>query len=147
MESTATSNFDPPNFRTLLPLPVLLEGFRSILVSLYAPSAFYDRAYRSLLHWKARRPQKPPEISLLPKLGIIVRSIVYQGILSSYRKAYWKFLVRLLARWSFNPPKFSLGFAILLSGHHFIPYARNLTVQLESELDTLRVEEAITAIS
>ena len=147
MESTATSNFDPPNFRTLLPLPVLLEGFRSILVSLYAPSAFYDRAYRSLLHWKARRPQKPPEIPLLPKLAIIVRSIVYQGILSSYRKAYWKFLVRLLARWSFNPPKFSLGFAILLSGHHFIPYARNLTVQLESELDTLRVEEAITAIS
>ena len=147
MESTATSNFDPPNFRTLLPLPVLLEGYREILLSVYAPSAFYDRCYRSLLQWKSRKPQKPPEIPLWPMVGIIVRSIVHQGILSSYRKAYWKFLVRLLARWSFNPPKFSLGFAILLSGHHFIPYARNLTVQLESELDTLRVEEAITAIS
>jgi len=147
MESTATSNFDPPNFRTLLPLPILLEGYREILLSVYAPSAFYDRCYRSLLQWKSRKPQKPPEIPLWPMVGIIVRSIVHQGILSSYRKAYWKFLVRLLARWSFNPPKFSLGFAILLSGHHFIPYARNLTVQLESELDTLRVEEAITAIS
>ena len=146
MESTATSNFDPPNFRTLLPLPVLLEGFRKILVSLYAPSAFYNRAYRSLVHWKARKPQKPPEIPLLPKLGIIVRSTIHQGILSSYRKAYWKFLLRLLARWSLNPRKFSLGFAMLLSGHHFIRYARKVVVQLESELDRVRIEKATTEI-
>lgn len=144
MESTATSNFDPPNFRTLLPLPVLLEGYRGILVSLYAPSAFYDRCYRSLLQWKARKSQKPPEIPLLPMLGIVFRSIVHQGILSSYRKAYWKFLLRLVARWSLNPPKFSLGFAILLSGHHFIRYARNLVVQLEAELDKSRIQRGST---
>jgi radical SAM superfamily enzyme YgiQ (UPF0313 family) len=147
MDSTATSNFDPPNFRTLLPLPVLLEGFCRILVSLYAPSAFYNRAYRSLLRWKARKAQKPPEIPLLSKVGIIARSVVHQGILSSYRKAYWKFLVQLVMRWASNPPKFSLGFGILLSGHHFIPYARRLVLQLESELDRLRIEKATTAIS
>ena len=140
MESTATSNFDPPNFRTLLPLSVLLEGYRGILVSLYGASAFYDRCYRSLLQWNSRKPQKPPEIPLLPTLGIVVRSIVHQGILSSYRKAYWKFLLRLAARWSLSPPKFSLGFAMLLSGHHFIRYARNVVVQLESELDKSRVQ-------
>jgi radical SAM superfamily enzyme YgiQ (UPF0313 family) len=138
MESAATSNFDPPNFKTLLPLPVLLEGFRDILVSLYAPSAFYDRCYRSLLQWKARKPQKPPEIPFWPMLGIFVRSIIHQGILSSYRKAYWKFLLRLVARWLLNPAKFGLGFLMLLSGHHFIHYARNLVVQLESELERLR---------
>jgi len=77
-------------------------------------------------------------------LGIVVRSIVYQGILSSYRRAYWKFLLRLVARWSLNPPKFSLGFAILLSGHHFIRYARNLVVQLESELDRSRIHQGST---
>jgi len=78
-------------------------------------------------------------------LGIMIRSIVHQGILSSYRKAYWKFLVRLVVHWSLNPPKFSLGFAILLSGHHFICYARTLVAQLESELDKLRIEKAIKA--
>jgi radical SAM superfamily enzyme YgiQ (UPF0313 family) len=136
-ESTSTSNFDPPNFRTLLPLPVLLEGFREILVSLYAPSAFYDRCYRSLLQWKARKPQKAPVIPLWPMLGIFARSIIHQGVLSSYRKAYWKFLLQLVARWLLNPAKFSLGFGMLLSGHHFIRYARNLVIQLESELDRL----------
>ena len=142
MESTATSNFDPPNFRTVLPLPFLLEGFGKTLAALYAPSAFYNRGYRSLAYWKTRKPQKPPEIPLLVTLGITIRSIVHQGILSSYRKAYWKFLVRLVARWSLNPAKLSLGFAILLSGHHFIPYARTLVAQLEAELGKLRAEEA-----
>jgi radical SAM superfamily enzyme YgiQ (UPF0313 family) len=135
MESTATSNFDPPNFKTILPLPILLEGYRHILTSLYSPAAFYDRCYRSLMQWNARKRQKPPRIPLLVALGIILRSIAHQGILSSYRTAYWKFLLRIVGRWSRNPPKLSLGFAILLSGHHFIPYVRNLAVQLEAELD------------
>ena len=134
MDSMATSNFDPPNFRTLIPLPVLLEGYREILGSLYAPSAFYERCYRSLLQWKARKPQKAPGIPLWPLLGIVFRSIVHQGILSSYRKAYWKFLLRLVARWSLNPAKFSMGFAILLSGHHFIRYSKSVVAELESQL-------------
>ena len=140
MESTATSNFDPPNFRTLLPLPVLLEGYRRMIVSLYAPGAFYRRCYRSLLQWKARKPQKPPEIPLLTALGIVFRSIVHQGVFSSYRRAYWSFLLRLVARWAFNPCRLSMGFAMLLSGHHFIHYAGKLAVQLDAELYKSRIQ-------
>jgi radical SAM superfamily enzyme YgiQ (UPF0313 family) len=144
-EDAATTNFDPPNFRTLLPLSVLVQGFREMLVALYSPSAFYERAYRSLLQWKPRKPQRPSDYPFSSMLGIIVRSMVRQGIFSSYRKAYWKFLFQLLARWSLSPPKFSLGFTALLSGHHFIRYARNLAVQLESELGELGIEKATTA--
>ncbi len=141
MDTTATSNFDPPNFKTLLPLPVLLKGFRETLSSLYAPSAFYDRCYRSLLQWKAREPQRAPAIPLWPMLGILVRSIVHQGLFSNYRGAYWKFLFRLLMHWLFVPRKLSLGFAMLLSGHHFIPYARRVEEQLEIELDKCRAQQ------
>jgi radical SAM superfamily enzyme YgiQ (UPF0313 family) len=141
MDTTATSNFDPPNFKTALPLPVLLKGFHEVLSSLYAPSAFYDRCYRSLLQWKAREPQKAPEIPLRPMLGVFVRSVVRQGLLSNYRGAYWKFLLRLLGRWLLNPRKLSLGFAMLLSGHHFIPYARRVEGQLEIELDRCEIEQ------
>jgi len=51
-------------------------------------------------------------------------------------------LLRLLGRWSFNPPKLSLGFTILLSGHHFISYARNVVAQLESELAKPGIDKA-----
>jgi len=141
MDTTATSNFDPPNFKTLLPLPVLLKGYREVLSSLYSPSAFYDRCYRSLLQWKDRKPQKAPKIPLGPMLGIFIRSIVRQGLLSDYRGAYWKFLLRLLGRWLLNPRKLSLGFAMLLSGHHFIPYARLVEGQLEIGLDRCTIEQ------
>ena len=140
MDSTATSNFDPPNFKTRLPLPLLLQGLREILVSLYNASGFYERCYRSLLYWQPRKPQKPPEIPLRILIRIFVRSILQQGVLSSYRRPYWKFLFRLLSRWLLDPPKFSLGFAMLLSGHHFIPYAKSVTDQLESELGKCRIE-------
>ena len=39
-EGSALSNFDSPNFRTLLPLPVLLQGLRETLASLYTPLHF-----------------------------------------------------------------------------------------------------------
>jgi radical SAM superfamily enzyme YgiQ (UPF0313 family) len=145
----ATSNFDPPNFKTILPLPVLLRGFRETLVSLYSPAAFYNRAYRSLLYWKVAKQQKATQYpfhykearNLIPMVRTVIRSVFHQGICSSYRKAYWTFLVRLLGRWPFNPPKLSLGFTILLSGHHFISYARNVAAQLESELGKRRIDQ------
>ena len=132
--SAETTNFEPPNFRTVLPLPVLLEGVRKTLLSIYSPSSFYERAFRSLLQWKISEHQKPPEYSPAYRLGVILRSFWHQGIRSSYRKAYWKFVWRLLSRWSFCPQKFWMGFAILLSGHHFVQYAREVAAQLEREL-------------
>jgi radical SAM superfamily enzyme YgiQ (UPF0313 family) len=145
MESTATSNFDPPNFKTRLPLPVLLQGLREVLASLYDASGFYERCYRSLLYWKPRKPQKPPEIPFRIVMRVFVRSLVKQGVLSSYRKPYWKFLFRLVSHWLFDPPRFSLGFAMLLSGHHFIPYAKSVTDQLELELGKCRIEQESVA--
>ncbi len=132
-ERTGTSNFDPPNFRTLLPLPTLLQGLRETLISLYSPSAFYNRAYRSLLQWETREQQKATPYPFLLTPGILVRSIFRQGILSSYRRAYWKFLLQILTRWSRKPPKLVMGMTILLSGHHFIKYAQDVAAELEAE--------------
>ena len=147
----ATSNFSPPNFKTILPLPVLLKGFRETLNSLYSPAAFYDRAYRSLALWKIASQQKASfpyneRHGRLGIVGIMIRSIFHQGIRSSYRKAYWKFFIRLLGRWFFNPLKLSMGFLILISGHHFIRYARTVVAQLESELIKLQVDKPATDV-
>jgi radical SAM superfamily enzyme YgiQ (UPF0313 family) len=147
MDSTATSNFDPPNFRTLLPLPVLMKGYSGLLRSLYEASTFYDRCYRSLLQWQPRPSQKPPEIPVWPKIEILLRSMVHQGLFSSYRKAYWKFLFRLQARWLFDPAKTSMGFAMLLSGHHFIRYATTVAAQVEGELNRLVIEKQTAELS
>ena len=136
-QSDATSNFDTPNFRTLLPFPVLLRGFRETLVALYSPSAFYNRAYRSLEQWEIREQQKATDYPFRATLGILACSIFRQGILSSYRKAYWKFLLQILTRWSNKPPKLSMGITILLSGHHFIRYASDVAASIDRESQRL----------
>src|SRR5215469_11007927 len=140
-------NFKSPNFRTLIPLPKLLNGGRSILQAIYQPSAYYDRCLRSLEDWGASEHQKPA----LPRRGVmvraLVRSIIHQGILSDYRVAYWKFLFRLLRRWRRDPLKASLGFTLLISGHHFINYARTVTAEMEHEIRNLTDEEAAPGLN
>jgi len=140
-ENTTGNNFDRPNFRTLLPLPVLLQGLRQTLLSLYSPSAFYNRAYRSLVQWETREEQKATSYPFSLLLGILVRSFFHQGLLSSYRRQYWKFLLQILTRWSRNPPKLSMGITILLSGHHFIKYAQDVAAELEAECRKLSAEQ------
>ena len=142
LDTTATSNFDSPNFKTILPLPILIKGLKETLSSLYNAPAFYERCYRSLLKWKARSPQRAPEFRLRSMLEILVRSITRQGLFSNYRNAYWKFLLRLIARWALDRRKLSLGFAMLLSGHHFIPYSKHVERRLEVELEKCRIEQA-----
>jgi len=136
-EGSALSNFDAPNFRTLLPLPTLLEGFRENLVSLYSASAYYNRSHRSLLQWKTRKQQKAAPHPFFLTLGTLARSIFRQGILSPYRREYWKFLWRILKHWWRNPPKLVMGMTLLLSAHHFIKYAQDVAATLEAQTQKL----------
>ncbi len=134
IELSWRDNFAPPNFRTILPRPVLLEGMRRTLLSLYSPSSFYDRAFRSLLHWNPSAHQRSPHYSISYKLGVALQSVWHQGIRSSYRKVYWKFLLQLVWRWFFRSQKLWLGFTMLLSAEHFVDYASEVATQLEREL-------------
>jgi hypothetical protein len=65
---------------------------------------------------------------------IMARSIWQQGLRSSYRKAYWKFLLRTLGRYGMNRSKLWLGATILISGNHFIPYAGDVVRKIEGEV-------------
>ncbi len=127
------SNFDPPNFRTVLPLPELLDGTKRMLLTLYDPRRFYERLFDSLERWQLQPEQRAAALSLLYLLGVVFKSAWKQGVLSSYRRAYWRFLRRLMIRWGLNPQKRRLGFELALSGHHFIRYAQHVTETLEAE--------------
>jgi radical SAM superfamily enzyme YgiQ (UPF0313 family) len=138
-----TSNFNPPNFRTVLPFAALLKGMRETLQSLYKPSAYYDRAFRSLQSWNIRDCQRPPHTSFRYSLMPLIRSLWLQGVVSSYRREWWRFLLRLLRNWSFSPTKRWWGLAILISGHHFVRYAAHAASQLQQELQKLERSDHI----
>jgi radical SAM superfamily enzyme YgiQ (UPF0313 family) len=139
-------NFSPPNFRTVMPKIVLLEGFQRILKTIYDPETFYERAGRSLAAWNIEAHQKIPTRTVVENASIVFHSMLYQGILSTYRLAYWRFLCQILFRWLLCPPKLWLGFVLLLSGHHFIPYTREVTDYLTEEIRKLGDSGAADAV-
>jgi hypothetical protein len=130
--SQGTSNFSAPNFQTMLPLSVLLRGLSTLLAGLYEPESFFQRAFRSLEVWHPRG-QRPPNLPMSYNLRVLFASIWRQGVLSSYRRAYWRFLWLMAWNWARQPAKMWLGFMVLLSAHHFVIYARQVANELEQE--------------
>ena len=118
-DSEATSNFSAPNFRTVMPLDTLLNGLSGLLFDLYTPEAYFQRAWRSLELWHTKPTQKPPDLPMSYNLRLLGQSMWTQGVTSSYRGAYWKFLGRILRNYVNNPAKLWMGTMILLAGHHF----------------------------
>jgi radical SAM superfamily enzyme YgiQ (UPF0313 family) len=131
--SQATSNFSAPDFRTIMPLPALLHGLSGLLAALYAPEAFFARAFRSLEAWRPRATQRPPDPPWAYTLRVFFASLWTQGIRSNYRRAYWRFLGRMAWNWSRQPARLWLGFMVMLSAHHFVVYAREVADELERE--------------
>ena len=129
----AIGPIEPPNFKTLLPLPELTDGFRRMLLELYSPGNFYDRAIESLQRWKNTSEQRAPAIPFLYGLKVLVASLWQQGIRSRYRWSYLRFMSRLVLRWGLDSRKMWLGFVIAMSGHHFIVYSQDVADSLEEK--------------
>lgn len=141
--SAATTNFSAPNFKTVLPVDVLLRGLSGLLARLYEAEPFFDRALRSLERWRPRSTQRPPDLPAMYNLRVLFASMWRQGVRSNYRRAYWRFLSRLLWRWSREPAKLWLGFMVLLSAHHFLIYSRQVAEALEREATAAPMREPV----
>jgi len=129
-ESEGTSNFSAPNFETKMPLGTLMNGLSGLLSDLYTPEAYFQRAWRSLQLWKTRPMQTPPNLPMSYNLRLLIRSMWTQGVRSSYQRAYWKFLWRMMRSYLNHPAKLWMGSMILLAGHHFLIYAQEVAAEL-----------------
>jgi radical SAM superfamily enzyme YgiQ (UPF0313 family) len=134
-DSQSTTQFGLPNFRTVLPLPILLRGLCSLLDNLYQPDAFFERAYNSLKVWQPRATQKPPNLGMGYNLRVLFASIWRQGMRSNYRRSYWRFLYRMLSSFYRSPARLWLGFTCLLSAHNFVLYSKVVIKHLEQEIE------------
>lgn len=143
----SSSDGTPPNFRTLMKRDVLLRGFGSTVAAIYDAEKFYARAWRSLENWKSKPCQHPPPQPTVTAFArILARSIWRQGLRSSYRRAYWKFFLKIFTRFALNRTKLWIGVTILISGLHFIPYADELARKVESELERARQARELTPV-
>lgn len=102
------------NFTPLMNKEVLMDGYRRILTSIYSIKPYHQRLIEFLKdfepHVKARTRIRRE------KIGALLRSIIYIGILGKGRFYYWKLLF-----WSlFSRPKMlPLAITYSIYGYHF----------------------------
>ena len=130
-ESEATTNFSAPNFRPRMPLPTLLRGLSELLAGLYEPSAYFERALRSLEVWKTKPSQTAPDTPMWQELRVLASSMWTQGMRSDYRRVYWSFLGTIVHRYRKNPVKLGMALGLLVAAHHFLIYARQVADELQ----------------
>ena len=123
-------SFGRPNFKTALDEVELLEGYRHLLQSIYSPESFFARSLRSmelrpLDHGRFRR-------EWTHAVACLARSLFHQGIVSGYRKQYWKFLLDTMRR---APKRIGRAIALAINGEHMIRYtAEDLVPRLEEAI-------------
>jgi radical SAM superfamily enzyme YgiQ (UPF0313 family) len=135
----SSGDTNPPNFRTKMAPAALLRGLAKTLATIYEPTTFYERAWRSMESWEVKKHQHAAQHPNATGIAaIVLRSIWRQGIRSNYRGAYWKYALKVVGNYATNPAKIWMATTLMISGHHFIPYAREVVVKIGEEIQ--RVE-------
>jgi radical SAM superfamily enzyme YgiQ (UPF0313 family) len=107
------------NFRPVMDVNRLLEGYRSVMKRIYDHESYYDRVRHFLNEYK-------PAVHLHRSFSdykALLSSMVRQGVFDSQRSAYWKFFLDAATKY-----RYAFGTAITLAimGHHFRMITDNL---------------------
>ena len=134
VEDSTGDNFARPNFVTTLDEPTLLAGYARMLAEVYSPENYFARAERALAACPEERTRFRHRLRY--GLGCLVRSLVWQGLFSNYRWAYWRFLLRAVRR---TPGRFARAIAFCIQGEHMIRYTReDVLPRVEQAIDDAR---------
>ena len=102
------------NFIPKLEETFLLEGYRRLVQSLYAPRVYFDRLVR-FLHAYGRRPRRPSALTRA-QVTAFVRALWRLGVKDESRPYFWRLLFTTLFQ---GPHKFVTAVTLSIYGYHF----------------------------
>jgi radical SAM superfamily enzyme YgiQ (UPF0313 family) len=102
------------NFIPSMKPEALINGYRTILTTIYAPRQYYQRVIRFL---KVYRPQPQGPFRLKSGyIGAFFKSMLFLGIIGKERFHFWKLFFWSLFR---RPRLFSMAITFAIYGYHF----------------------------
>ena len=102
------------NFIPKMSYNELIEGYRTIVTSIYSAKPYYKRVRQYLLGFKHTNLRK--EKLKLANLAAFAKSIFIIGIMTKGRTEFWKFLFWTLAR---RPKLFTDAMTFVVYGYHY----------------------------
>lgn len=114
-ESSGNNTNCALNFVPRMDAARLVEGYQSIMRTIYKPSEYYQRALDSLKRTAQEFPE-PARVRIVTGMTSLIRLIVKLGVLDSERREFWRYLARAVRRHHDQLPA-SLRLAAM--GYHF----------------------------
>lgn len=111
------------NFIPAMNREKLVEGYRSLVKTIYSPKQFYERLTTFLDNYKPSGiSRKRPDFR---RLFAFFKSMVYMGVLGNgiSQWYYWKMVVKAAVRYR---SAFSEAITLMIYGHHFRKVAKRL---------------------
>jgi radical SAM superfamily enzyme YgiQ (UPF0313 family) len=103
------------NFKTRMDPARLIQGYQTIMRTIYSPREYYQRALDSMRR-TAQEFTEPQHYSLMNGAASLMRVLVKLGVLDRERKEFWRFLSQATAR---HRVAFAETLRLAAMGYHF----------------------------
>lgn len=114
-ESCGNNTSDSLNFIPKMDPAVLVEGYRSVLRTIYNSSEYYQRALECLRRVSGSAPE-PSSYSVVGGMMALSRIIIKLGVIDRERKEFWRFLRCSLTE---HREQFAHSMRLAAMGYHF----------------------------
>lgn len=102
------------NFIPKMNHETLINGYNTILHTIYSPKQYYDRARTFLKHY---RPSNKRKVRINTEdISALIKTTWILGIKEKGRKYYWKFVMSTLFK---TPKLFPISISLAVYGYHF----------------------------
>ena len=103
------------NFRTRMDPALLIQGYGTIMRTIYSPREYYQRALDSMRR-TAQEFSEPQHYKLISSLTSFTRVMLKLGVFDGERKEFWRFLTQTLLK---HRNKLAESLRLAAMGYHF----------------------------
>ena len=103
------------NFKTRMDPAVLIQGYQSIMRTIYSPREYYQRALESMKR-TAHEFVEPQHYNYISAATALVRVLVKLGVFDRERKEFWRFFTQGLIK---DRAKIAESLRLAAMGYHF----------------------------
>jgi radical SAM superfamily enzyme YgiQ (UPF0313 family) len=103
------------NFRTKMDPKRLIEGYQSIMSTIYKPAEYYQRALDSMKRTGHHSPE-PSRLDIFGSIAAFSRVVLRLGLIDSNRKTFWQFFYTTIRE---HREQFAESMRLAAMGYHF----------------------------
>lgn len=103
------------NFKTRMDPALLIQGYQSIMQTIYSPREYYERALASMRR-TAQQFTEPQHYNVISGLTSLTRVLVRLGVIDRERKEFWRFFTKTLLK---HRNRMAESLRLAAMGYHF----------------------------